>query len=396
MRFLNNIIQVWYSEMQQVLHSFGLIIFSILVPLAYPLLYTYVYSTETVHEVPVAVVDECHSSLSREFSRKVDACSEVEVMYHCDLAQAQELMRQEKVYAVMRIPSSFGRDLSQGKQTYIGLYSDMRCMLYYKSALLAATNVSLEMNADIKVNNYLRPTTERQSEIMRAPVTNSYIPLYNPQSGMASFLIPAVLMLIIQQLLFLSIGTSMGMTREKNRGIGIDLENLFYRNPICIVLGKALFYVPLFLLIALYMYAGVTNWFSLLSLGDYMTFLTFIFPYVLACTLMGIAMSGFLYRSEDSMLLYIFMTVPLLFLSGMSWPLSAVPQFWKYVSYFFPSSFGTHAYARIMGTGCSINEVSWEFRNLWIQCAVYFVAACCVYRHELKKLCRYTPETNEK
>ena len=388
MKQLNNIIQVWYAELQQVFHNFGLVIFCILVPLAYPLLYTFVYTNENVSDVPIAIVDESHSSLSRQFGRMVDACPEVEVLYHCDLAQAQELMRREEIYAIVRIPHSFASDLADGRQTYIGLYSDMRCMLYYKAALLSATNVSLEMNADIKVNNYLRPTTDRQSEIMKAPVTSQYIALYNPQSGMASFLIPAVLILILQQLLLLSIGTSMGVTREANGGIGIPACNAYYSNPLCIVLGKTLFYLPLFLLIAIYMYAGVTEWFSLLSLGDYLTFLRFIFPYVLACVLLGITMSGLIYRSEDSMMLFVFMSLPLLFLSGMSWPLAAEPKFWQYVSWLFPSSFGTHGYARIMGTGASIEDVAFEYRSLWIQCGVYFVTSCCLYWHELRKFNR--------
>jgi len=388
MRLLSNIFQVWYSELMQVSHNFGLIIFSVLVPLAYPLLYTFVYTGETVREVPVAVVDESHSNLSREFIRKVDACSEVEVRYHCDMAQAQELMKREEVYAVMRIPHSFTRDLSRGQQTYIGLYSDMRCMLYYKSALVAASNVSLDMNADIKVDNYLRPTTDRQAEIMRAPVTSSYVALYNPQSGVASFLLPAVLMLIIQQLLFLSIGTSMGVTREKNKGVGIEINNPYYRNSFCIVIGKTAFYMPLFILIGVYMYAGVTSWFSLLSLGDYLTFLNFMVPYVLACVFMGITMSAFLFRSEDSMLLYIFMSVPLLFLSGMSWPVASEPMFWRYISWVFPSTFGTHGYARIMGTGASLHEVAWEYRNLWVQCAFYFTTACMAYRYEHYRLAK--------
>lgn len=382
MKQIENTLQVWYAELMQVMHNFGLIIFSILVPLAYPLLYTYVYTNEHVLDVPVAVVDECNSSLSREFGRKVDATSEVNVMYHCDLAQAQELMRREKVYAIMRIPSSFGRDLAHSKQTYIGLYSDMRCMMYYKAALLAASNVSLDMNADIKVNNYLRPTTDRQGEIMRAPVTSSYVALYNPQGGMASFLLPAVMMLIIQQLLFLSIGTSMGITRESNKGIGLPRSNPYFTNPICIVIGKSLFYFPLFMLIALYMYAGVTSWFSLLSIGDFFTFVAFMTPYVLACVLMGITFSAFLFRGEDSMLLFIFMSVPLLFLSGMSWPVAAEPMFWQYVSWLFPSTFGAHGYARIMGTGATLNEVSWEYHCLWIHCAVYFITACVAYWYE--------------
>lgn len=391
MKHLSNILQIWYAEMMHVLHNEGLVIFCLLVPLAYPVLYASVYTNETVHEVPIAVVDECHSPMSREFSRKVDACSEVEVCYNTDLLQAQELMRHEKVYAIMRIPASFDKDLSHGAQTNIGLYSDMRCMLYYKSALLAASNVSLAMNADIKVTRYLKGSTDRQEEILKAPVTNSYVPLYNPQSGMASFLIPAVMMLMIQQLLFLTIGSAMGNLRESNRGIGLPVSPAIihertFGHSVSIVTGKVLFYLPVFLLIAVYMYAGVSSWFSLPQLGDYVTFLQFVLPYILACIFLGITFSGLIYRTEDSMLLFIFMSVPLLFISGMSWPVASEPMLWRCISWLFPSTFGMHGYVRIQGMGAELNDVAFEYYGLWIQCIVYFVTACLVYRKELNKI----------
>lgn len=382
---LKDILHIWYDEMMQVLHSFGLIIFCLLVPLAYPLLYAFVYTNETVREVPVAVVDECHSALSREFSRKVDATPDVAVRYHCDLAQAQELMRREEVYAIMRIPSSFERDIARGQQTYVALYDDMRCMLYYKAALLAASTVSLDMNADIKVSRYLPATTRRQAEVIEAPVTNQYVPLYNPQSGVASFLIPAVLMLMIQQLLCLTIGTSMGLWREHNGGIGFVSNCAYYRSSVSIVIGKVLFYLPVFILVAVYMYAGVTSWFGLPRIGDYVTFLRFVIPYVLASVLFAITLSGLFRRSEDAMLLYIFMSVPLLFVSGMSWPVAAEPMFWRCVSWLFPSTFGMHGYARIVGTGASISQVSTEYWALWIHVACYAVTAMLMYRHELRR-----------
>lgn len=386
MQSLRNLLHIWYTELMLLLHSQGLILFCLVVPLAYPLIYAFVYTNETVREVPIAVVDECHSNESREFCRKVDATAEVEIMYYTDLSQAQELMRREQVYAIMRIPSEFSKDLYRGDQTYIGLYSDMRCMLYYKSALLAASNVSLDMNADIKVTRYLKGSTDEQEAILRAPVTNSYRPLYNPQSGFASFLIPAVMMLIIQQLLCLTIGTSMGTYRERNRGIGIPINDPHFRFSFGVVAGKTLLYFPIFMLIAVYMFAGVTSWFSLPQLGDYITFLRFMVPYVLACVFMALTASALIFRSEDSMLLFVFLSVPLLFLSGMSWPVASEPQFWKYVSYLFPSTFGMHGYVRIQGMGADLSDVAFEYRGLWIQVVAYFITACLIYRRELKKV----------
>lgn len=395
MKYIKKTLQIWYAELMLVLHNQGLVIFCLLVPLAYPLLYAFVYTNETVREVPIVVVDECHSQQSREFSRKVDACSEVTVMYHTDLMQAQELLRQEKAYAIMRIPSSFSQDLAEGRQTYVALYSDMRCMLYYKAALLAASNVSLEMNNDIKVTRYLRGSTDRQEAVLRQPVTNSYVALYNPQSGVASFLIPAVMMLMIQQLLCLTIGTSMGIVREKNRGIGIPLGNPVYNNPVSIIAGKVLLYWPIFMLIGVYMFAGVTSLFQMPQLGDYVTFLRFMVPYVLACILMSFTFSTFIHRAEDSMLLFIFMSVPLLFVSGMSWPVASEPTFWRYVSYIFPSTFGMHGYVRIQNMGADLQDVGFEYRGLWMQCIVYFLLSLWVYRAELVRVVRWNKQEED-
>ena len=57
----------------------GVLIFFIIVPLIYPLLYSWIYNNETVHEVPVAVVDQSHTSLSRQFIRMCDASADVKV-----------------------------------------------------------------------------------------------------------------------------------------------------------------------------------------------------------------------------------------------------------------------------------------------------------------------------
>ena len=60
---------IWWQELKAVVKDQGVLIFFILVPLGYPLLYTFIYTNETVREVPAAVVDNNRSSLSREYLR---------------------------------------------------------------------------------------------------------------------------------------------------------------------------------------------------------------------------------------------------------------------------------------------------------------------------------------
>lgn len=386
MKSILNIFQIWYREIGNIFRDKGIMIFILFVPLAYPLLYSYVYTNEVVREVPVAVVDESHSELSRELLRKMDASPDMKIVAYCDnLSAAQEMIRRQEVYGIVRIPSDFTRELWKGNQAPIGLYCDMSSMLYYKALLLTATNVSLEVNKDIKVNHYLPSTTDRQAEITRMPIDYDYVPLYNPQSGFAAFLIPPVLMLIIQQTLLLGIGMSTGNSREHHMGSVIPFHP-WYKNPVHIVIGKALPYFMLYIILGVYMFAVVTRLFTLPQLGHYTTFIAFLVPFVLACIFLAMVLSSFIYRREDSILLLVFLSVPMLFLSGLSWPASDMPAFWKYFSYLFPSTFGMNGYVRITSSGARLSDISSEYIAFWIQAGVYFLLACWFYRRQIKCL----------
>lgn len=388
MRSILNIFQIWYRELGNIMRDKGIMIFILFVPLVYPLLYSYVYTNEVVREVPVAVVDESASALSREILRRMDASPDMKVEARCtNMDEARELLRRHRVYGIVRIPSSLTRDLARGEQTTIGLYCDMSSMLYYKALLVTATNVSLEVNKDIKVGHYVTGTTDRQDEVSKMPIEYDYVPLYNPQSGFAAFLIPPVLMLIIQQTLLLGIGMSAGNSRERHRGSAIPLHP-WYKNPVHIVIGKALPYFMLYIVLALYMFTVVTDMFTLPRLGHYATFVVFVIPYLLACIFLAMTLSAFIYRREDSILLLVFLSVPMLFLSGLSWPAAAMPSFWRYVSYLFPSTFGMNGYVRISAMGASLSDISTEYMALWIQAGVYFLLACWFYRRQILALTR--------
>ena len=89
---------IWYEEMKQVFRDEGVLIFFIIVPLAYPLLYSWIYNNEVVREVPVVVVDQSHSHLSRQFIRECDASPDVKVAYYAeDLDEAKTLVSRQVV-----------------------------------------------------------------------------------------------------------------------------------------------------------------------------------------------------------------------------------------------------------------------------------------------------------
>ena len=388
---MRDLIYIWLDECRTVLRDKGIMIFIFFVPLAYPLLYSYVYTNEVCRDVPCAVVDDCGSARSRELIQRVDATPDVSVTgVYTSVREAEEQVKRHKAYGIMRIPSTFDDDIRNGRQTHVGLYCDMSSMLYYKALLLAATDVSLDMNNDIKIER-IGATTIRDEEIARMPIDYDHVCMYNPQSGFASFLIPPILMLIIQQTLLLGIGMEMGSTREKYRGSVIPL-NAHYKNVMSVIWGKVLFYLLIYFIMAIYMFTFVNHSFHLPQMGQYFTLLAFIVPYLLSCILFAITLSSLIYRREDCIMIFVFMSVPMVFLSGVSWPSSNIPMFWKAVSWLFPSALGMNGYIRIMSMGCDLHDIRDIYLGLWIQVAVYFGTACLVYVKNIRRVLLITTE----
>ncbi|MBR1665754.1 MAG: ABC transporter permease [Bacteroidaceae bacterium] len=379
------ILHVWWDELCELVKDEGILIFVILLPLAYPLLYAMIYNTETQRQLPICVVDENMSARSRDFIRRVDATSEVKVVAHCtDMAQARELLRRRDAFGILCIPPEFDQRLWRGQQAVVGLYSDLTSMLYYKVEYLAVINVAQELNRNIKVREHQQNTTDREEQLARWPIRFDEVKIYNSAGGFAAFLIPPVLMLILQQALCLGVGMSMGRSRERFRGLVVP-PTKHYKNTLAIVLGKSMVHFLLFLLMAFYMAICVTRWFGLPQLGHFPDLLGFFVPYLLASTYMAIFYSSFIYRREDCILLFVFMSIPLLFLSGVSWPGAAIPPLWKAVGSIFPSTWGLNAYVRIQGMGASLADCRQEIFALWILAAIYFLLSCFIYMFEIRK-----------
>lgn len=374
---------VWWQEMKGVVKDEGVLIFFILVPLAYPLLYSWIYNNEIVHEVPVVVVDDSRSALSREFVRHCDASPDVMVKCHAaDMEEARTLIGRQEVKGIYYIPSDFSTRLARMEQTAVSVYCDMSLMLTYKAIFQTATAVSQDMNGKIQIKlsgNY----TDREDEITTMPLKSVDVPIFNSTSGYGNFILPGVLMLIIQQTLVLGIGLAAGTARETNRFRELIPISRHYRGVLRIVTGKAMCYLMIYAVLSAYLTLVIPRLFGFVNMVQGATLATIMLPYLLACIFFGMTVSCLIRYRENVMLIVIFCSVPLLFLSGVSWPQSNIPGLWQGVSWLFPSTFGVRAFVRTSMMGATIDDVTTEYAMMWVQTLAYFFIACAVYRYQI-------------
>lgn len=387
---LTDVLHIWRHEMVRVVKDEGVLIFFVVVPLGYPLLYSWIYNNETLHETPVVVVDQSHSALSRQFINDCDASPDVHIKFYAgDLDEARSLVSRQLVKGIYLIPSDFASRVYRGEQATISVYCDMSLMLAYKAVYQTAMVEAARMGAGLKIKksgNY----TKREDAITAQPLAVDEVTLFNPSGGYGSCVLPAVLMLILQQAIALGIGMAAGTARERHKnGQLIPTDDPHYRGAYRIVWGKALCYCMIGAVAAAYLAMAVPRMFSFPQLGNGWTLFWLLLPYTLACIFFGMTASCMVRYRENVMLIMVFVSVPLLFLTGVSWPQSNIPSYWQGVSWLFPSTFGVRAYIRANTMGASVSQILPEIRILWIQAAAYLGMACLVYRHQFRLAKKY-------
>ena len=374
---------IWAKEMKYTIRDEGVLIFFILVPLLYPLLYSWAYNNEVVHEVTVAVVDMSNSSASREFIREYDASPDVKVAFKCnDMTEAKDLVQKQVAHGIVYIPAEFSQKINRMQQAHISVYCDMSLMLTYKAIFQTAQAVASKINEKIQIalsGNF----TKRDELVATNPLNVESVQIFNPTGGYGSFIIPAVLMLIIQQTLVLGIGLSAGTARENNRYQDLVPISRHYNGTFRIVLGKSLCYFMIYLVISAYLLLVVPKIFSFTSIFHIRPLIGLIVPYLLASIFFGMFVSCIIRYRENVMLLVVFASIPLLFLSGISWPQSNIPGYWQGFSWLFPSTFGVRGFIRLNSMGATLQDIAPEYRALWYQVIAYFLATCAVYRYQI-------------
>ncbi len=370
-------------EMRGTISDEGVLIFCVLVPLLYPLLYSWIYNNEVVREVPVAIVDLSHSHASREFIRYFDAGPDTKVAYYCvSMKEAKNLTAKQQVHGTLFFPEDFERCIYRGEQAMVSVYCDMSLMLTYKAIYQTAQAVATEMSSHIQIeqaNNF----TNRDDEVSIKPLDFDEVPIFNTTGGYGNAILPGVLMLILQQTLLLGIGLSAGTARENNRYQDLVPISKHYNGIFRIVFGKTLCYFIIYMVIGAYLALAVPHLFHFTSLVTAQAIVGLLVPYILSCIFFGLMLSCLVRYRENVMLLVVFTSVPFLFMTGISWPQSNIPGFWQGVASIIPSTYGVRGFLRISSMGATLQDIQAEYEALWIQVLVYFLVTCLVYRYQI-------------
>lgn len=345
---------------------------------AYGLMYNLMYAPNLVRKTPVAVVDNSHSSLSREYIRLLDATPQASVYALTpNYQEAKEWLKQGTVDGILYLPADFEARVGRGEEAVFSVYGATDAFLNFKNLQEATSRVMLALNDAHRAEGAVfLPPQGLLAVAASAPVKVSGTALYNYTEGYGSYLIPAVMIIIIFQTLLMVIGMVTGEESEKS-------VCPVREGALSNVAGRTFVYVMLYAVFAVFLLGLLPHFFSIPNIGSGRDIVILMIPFLLATSFFGLAASRYFTDSEAPLLMIAFFSVGYIFLSGVSYPLELMPWYWKAAHYMVPAAPAVLAYVKLNSMGASVADIRPELLTLWVQTLVYFLLSLWVFRSNM-------------
>lgn len=378
---MNTFLRALADESRLVFLDWGVLVITVLAVVVYAFFYPIPYSNQLLKDVPIAVVDSDASGLSRRLVRMADAHEGLRVAAQADsMAEAEALVRGGRVTGVLAIPRGFERDVLGGRQARVSGHIDTSYLLSYSTALTGLLESAGTLSAGVEVGRLRARGLSRDAALRaRRPVSLDMRPLFNATSGYATYVVPAVLILILQQTLLIGIGMSGGARRERaaaGRAAPLDVEG----HPAAQVLGRSAPFLMLYAANAAFYFVFIPRHFGYYLPGSLGATALLTVPFLLATVFLGFTLRAFFGRRETAMQVLLFTSLLFVFLGGFAWPAEAVPAWIREAARVVPSTSAIPAYLRLTRFGAGLGDVSREAATLWALAAIYFPMACVVER----------------
>jgi ABC-2 type transport system permease protein len=320
----------------------------------YAVLYPQPYVNEVLRKVPIAVVDQDGTQTSRDFGRLVDATSDVAVVYRpLDLPTAERKVFSRDIEGILVIPQYFERELFHGRQSPVALYADASYFLVFQRISGAISAVAQAVGTEVEAGRLVDIGVD---PVIAAAATNpmplTAVPIFNPEGGYGTYILPGALVLILQQTLLIGVcllGTSPGADFRKTMP-GQPSE-------MTIILGKLIAYmllealvVPTYLIVLPYIY-------HLPRLGSVWSILAFTVPFVFAVGSFGMFLATIFRTPLVAQLSVAAVGLPFLMMSGFSWPVEMMPEGIRVLAKFVPSTSAILGFVQLSQLGAPLSLV---------------------------------------
>lgn len=304
-------------------------------PLLYGLLFGCIYSAGRIRHVPILIVDQDHSALSRDLTNALLASDNLSRAFHAQSpAEFNTAVRREQAYACVVIPENFQRDVVRGTGGKIAVLIDGSNVLIGNVASRTISSTIASYRTGARSHRLMMSGMARTSALNTAlPIQAVVRPLFNPASHYGFFVLVGLVIVALQQVT--RMGTAIALNLESEPGNAAELVRIGGKLWIILSAKTAATTVAV-LPVALIALRLPFDLFGSPFRGSWLLAIALLVLFIVMQVLIGYGIAGLCRSALVSLHGLLFASVPLFLLAGFTWPAYAMPHWVQAVSWLIP------------------------------------------------------------
>lgn len=352
------------SELSLIFEDKSILLTCLVAPLLYAFFIGSIYTEKEVSEIPIAVVDKDHSNLSRKVSQLINTSEKVSIEGHySSLEDAMFSFNNLEVQGIVILPKGFQKKTMNLDGAYVELILNNTKFLTSNEINKSVQQVVLIIAGGVRmqyfISNKIPIEIAKQQAQPIIPVVKS---IYNATNNYGDYLLPILLILILQQTLIIGFGQS--VVHEFNHGLLQNLETFSFFGFIKVISAKSFYYLLLYTAYFFVFYKLIFSHFSLSFNGSILLHLLLSLLFISVVILYTILFASFFKTMIGWTEILAFSTYPLFLVSGYSWPIDAMPKALQYFANILPSTPYFSVFNSLATEGAKLSNITNGFIHL--------------------------------
>ncbi|MBI1933959.1 MAG: ABC transporter permease [Ignavibacteriales bacterium] len=383
---LKSINKIIIREFKRIKERRTLYLLEIILPLIVFFLFAEIYKEELVHDLPIAILDNDNTSLSRKVTRLIDSSPTMNIVENLYSIENIKLeFKKGNIQAAFVIPKKFEKDVKSGKGTTVIVYKNSTNILvsnyiYKESAQIIKTisgGVLLKKLKSTGLNN------EKAFAVIN-PIKIETASLYNSNYSYENYLVPGLLTFSLQMMIMLSavIVISSEFSHNTFHELMTFAENKAYN----ILIGKSIPHLIIHAASIILIIGVVFPIYNIKINGSYLSLILLMFVFVFASFLMGLFISAILNDQFLATEVAVFINTPAFIFSGFTFPIWAMPQIHRMFAQLLPFTHFLNAFLKVYQMGAENHDIYNELAVLGFFSIISIIGILTALQFKMHKL----------
>lgn len=376
--------KVWSFELKRLLSNKGFLFLAVAWPLLYAIFFGRIYSDHVVNNMPLAIVDMDKTQISRTITRFAGSMRSFNIQETFENPeQLKDKFLSGDFAAALIIPKGLQRSIKHGHRPHVTVWINATNVVV---ANLTASEISYLMGTvsggiQLKFLQKAGSSTKRAMESIQ-PLPLEMARLHNPGLNYLSYLTPGIWAAIIHQVVIL-LGALCFVPHVQRKEIAA--LNGTVERPKSWFFGKWSFYFILGVITFEIFFRGLFPLFNIKIESSVWALLLFSSLFIASALSLGTLISLATTRTLGALKGVLLLASPAFILSGYTFPISQMPEIYKFMTAIFPLTPFINGYRKLYQEGVGFLDVVPDITHLAVLFFIYAVLSYFFFKKRWEK-----------